>query len=314
MLQQNKIASDPFATLIANAIEQGRELSLELARQVDTVSPGHRFGFPKHIHMIALAGEADQFGRLEKLSRHDTALLKLLLSIHDIGRHQEALNKLSNTQDSRNHGELGAEIIINNGLLIALSQRDQQVILDAVKYHCTKEVPLSGRSQKFCYFLRDLDKLEILSGGFMQVGGAYDQIVLHYLSEEQRQSLRSDEQLQSVCIEIVDCGLKSKSCVEPCDPIAGIFYRAMNDRITPTQEALIAIKSSRQAELSNCSDNYGAYMLLHVAMIFDLHSTTARQRIQQDSLLDSRLEFLDRRLSKADSAEVRRCVAKFFEN
>ena len=306
MLDQSQAKSRKEPSQIDQIIDRGSELSLKLAQQVDSISPGHRFGFPKHLHMVELADRAEDFAKFEKLSSREAGLLKILLSVHDIGRHQEALNKLNNKSSEKNHGDLGRALLESENVLDGLTEVEKLVILEAVQFHCAKEVPLTGESLRFCYFLRDLDKLEILSGAFMTPSGVFAQLELHYLNEQQREQIRSDSALEINCLDIVSAALSQAGEYQGAilGPIAQIFFNAMHDNPGSQQEALHAIAERRQAALSNCFDNYAAYMLVHVAMIFDIRSQTVKSQLQEGALLDSRITFLSKRLAPQDLALV----------
>ena len=305
-------------TLYESVVQSGLELSLRLAGELDSMSPGHRFGFGKYQHMRDLADQAQQWGKVENLTPHEVGILRIILALHDIGRHEEEILKRLPEDQRRQrypgaviprHSSLGAFVLERNGILAELQSDDRQLVLAAIRYHGEKDVPLEGRARDFCYYLRDIDKLELLSSeNFSQPRGVLKQIETHFLTEPERLALNSDENLRAQCLEIVTVALAGDDCAIPTDPIAAKTHAAMYTPPQAEQEAIAAILANRQAELSNCKQSWASYMLLHVALIFDVHSEYAMNQISQQHLLDQRLKFIKRRVDRETFEAIKAVV------
>jgi len=83
---------------------------------------------------------------------------------HDVGRFfQYSKYKTFRDNISVNHGRLGAEILRETEVLASIALREQELIINTVKFHNTFEVPTFGDEQKilFLRLIRDADKLDI---------------------------------------------------------------------------------------------------------------------------------------------------------
>ena len=102
-------------------------------------------------------------GRLS-LDDHQTMLAEALALFHDIGRFpQYARYKTFRDSVSINHGLLGAETLLKEGVLHALPDNEQRLIIEAVKFHNAFAIPkkANGTITFFIKLLRDADKLDI---------------------------------------------------------------------------------------------------------------------------------------------------------
>ena len=84
--------------------------------------------------------------------------------MHDIGRFpQYAQYKTFRDSISVNHGKLGAEVIDQENVLGGLPLNEQEVIMDAVRFHNAFAVPdsLDPETTFFLKMVRDADKLDI---------------------------------------------------------------------------------------------------------------------------------------------------------
>lgn len=91
-------------------------------------------------------------------------LAECIALFHDVGRFPQ-LQKYKTFRDSIsvNHGALGAETLLNLGILDRLPEKEQRIILQAVKYHNAFKIPRleDARETHFLKLIRDADKLDI---------------------------------------------------------------------------------------------------------------------------------------------------------
>lgn len=83
---------------------------------------------------------------------------------HDVGRFpQYARYRTFLDRVSVNHGELGAEVLVENSILGRLSGRERDIIITAVKLHNAFKTPVLDDPEKimFLQMVRDADKLDI---------------------------------------------------------------------------------------------------------------------------------------------------------
>jgi len=308
-IQKNTFHPNREETVYERTISAVLERSLRLATEIDCITPGHRFGFPKHQHAIDLSDKAEHWGKLEGLDSHQTGILKVLLACHDIGRPLEAIKRLQSPNDtSIDHGELGAEYLITSGVLNLLQPEDAALIVSAARQHNKKIVTLTGRELDFCYYLRDLDKLEILaSEQYSTPKGILTQIKLHYLSPEEGARLPESEALN--IIQEVLSG--NDSIVFDQNPLSQKVYQIMADAPLMDHEAIKAIEFRRQAELSSLKQSWCSYMLLHVAMIFDTKSDFALREVLELGLLEKRMNFIKSRLDEELYLKIDSIVTDF---
>jgi hypothetical protein len=98
------------------------------------------------------------------LSNNQTILAETIALFHDIGRFpQYAKYKTFRDSISVNHGLLGAQTLQEEKVLQNLPEKEQELIIQAVKFHNAFSIP---RKQKhdtllFIKLIRDADKLDI---------------------------------------------------------------------------------------------------------------------------------------------------------
>jgi len=91
-------------------------------------------------------------------------LAETVALFHDIGRFpQYAKYKTFRDSISVNHGLLGAQTIVEKGLLRNLSEEEQEIIIQSVTFHNAFSVPKKEKAEIvfFIQLIRDADKLDI---------------------------------------------------------------------------------------------------------------------------------------------------------
>jgi hypothetical protein len=102
--------------------------------------------------------------RDESLDAGDAIIAEAVALFHDVGRfRQYAEYKTFKDSVSVNHGELGARVLADAGILKHLPVREQEIITTAVKFHNAFRMPDLGSHDSilFLKLIRDADKLDI---------------------------------------------------------------------------------------------------------------------------------------------------------
>jgi len=105
-----------------------------------------------------------EISRRLSLDGHKTMLAEAVALFHDIGRFpQYAQYKTFRDSVSVNHGLLGAQILLKEGILHALPENDRGLIIEAVKFHNAFSIPKKANNTVafFIKLIRDADKLDI---------------------------------------------------------------------------------------------------------------------------------------------------------
>jgi putative nucleotidyltransferase with HDIG domain len=100
----------------------------------------------------------------ESLGENDALMAEAVALLHDVGRFPQYFEyRTFQDRKSVNHGELGARIIRERGVLDNITPDERGLILDAVKYHNTFKLPDLEDKRKvfFIKLIRDADKLDI---------------------------------------------------------------------------------------------------------------------------------------------------------
>jgi hypothetical protein len=98
------------------------------------------------------------------LKENQTMLAETIALFHDVGRFpQYAQYKTFRDSISVNHGLLGAQILAEHKVLKNLSEHEQEIIIQSVKFHNAFSIPKKEREEiiYFIRLIRDADKLDI---------------------------------------------------------------------------------------------------------------------------------------------------------
>ena len=131
------------------------ELFEEYTSKYDKTSPGISL---KYNHSFRVVKKALRIAKSIKLSEEDIELVRVCALLHDIARFEQYANYESfDDSKSFDHGDKGAEILIENGIT-------NEIVLNTVKYHNKLEIPknLDSRNKKFLKIIRDADKVDIM--------------------------------------------------------------------------------------------------------------------------------------------------------
>ena len=100
-----------------------------------------------------------------ELNKEEQDLAALCGLLHDIGRFEQYKRyKSYKDLETVDHGNLGEEILKENGFISKFTSNNQDIVLKAVKYHNKYKVPntLSDKNKLFINIIRDADKMDIL--------------------------------------------------------------------------------------------------------------------------------------------------------
>ncbi|HEU0264394.1 MAG TPA: HD domain-containing protein, partial [Geobacterales bacterium] len=102
----------------------------------------------------------EELGIAEPMAR----LARLIALFHDVGRFpQYCRYKTFKDSESENHGALGARVLVEEGVLSKLSERERSLVIRGVTLHNVFALPagLDGESLLLLQLIRDADKLDI---------------------------------------------------------------------------------------------------------------------------------------------------------
>lgn len=315
---------------IDKVVTSVRVHSLPLIAEILEKSPEHLFGGAKAAHMERLLGQVSDFAVELGLDPHETGLLAIILRSHDIGRHIEVINNLHTLRPGVRHGILSANFLNEKNILEDFSPNDQYVITKAVEWHSELKVPEKDenvkqatfdRARKLCYFLRDMDKEDILAEErFMNPLGILEQIDLHYLTEDER-SLLSNDELKDVLLVSI---LNSLSERRPTKKTGSDFSEGqpldIRDKVTAimnnelTSDAIDMFVDKETIPIANIVHSYANYMLTQVAMIFDLELPSSVKKLydQAEYYLGPRLRFIQMRTTPEEFSQIISTLVGFF--
>ena len=118
----------------------------------------------KELHSLNVSSNMLSIAQALLQNRNKVLIAEAIGLLHDIGRFpQYAQYRTFRDSDSVNHGRLGAEVITEKKMLAALSRDEQELILDAVRFHNAYAIPegLDPDKKFFLKMIRDADKLDI---------------------------------------------------------------------------------------------------------------------------------------------------------
>ena len=118
----------------------------------------------KETHTYRVAANMCSLSSEMLKNRNKVLVAEAVGLLHDIGRFsQYAQYRTFRDNVSVNHGRLGAEVIESANILRGLPLNEQQMVIDAVRYHNALGIPdsLDPETIFFLKMIRDADKLDI---------------------------------------------------------------------------------------------------------------------------------------------------------
>lgn len=118
----------------------------------------------KELHTFNVFENITKIAQEKKLSRNSILLAGATALFHDVGRFSQ-YTKYKTFRDniSVNHGKLGAEILLEKNVLKSLPLNEQELIVNAVRFHNAFAVPVNQEPDALLLIklIRDADKLDI---------------------------------------------------------------------------------------------------------------------------------------------------------
>lgn len=118
----------------------------------------------KELHTVNVGSNMVRIARSVLQNKSKVFLAEAIGLLHDIGRFpQYEQHRTFRDSISINHGKLGAEVIVKENALKAVPQGEQEIIIDAVRFHNVFSIPhvLDPEKIFFLKMVRDADKLDI---------------------------------------------------------------------------------------------------------------------------------------------------------
>jgi HD superfamily phosphohydrolase YqeK len=118
----------------------------------------------KEHHTARVCENIVEISRRLLLDGNKALLAEAVALFHDIGRFpQYAQYKTFRDSVSVNHGLLGAQTLLKERILHVLPENEQELIIEAVKFHNTFSIPQKAHTDSifFIKLIRDADKLDI---------------------------------------------------------------------------------------------------------------------------------------------------------
>ncbi|KAF0219252.1 MAG: metal-dependent [Geobacteraceae bacterium] len=118
----------------------------------------------KEEHTHNICANIVRIAEEEGTSGAPLALAEAIALFHDVGRFRQYRQyKTFKDSESINHAALGAQVLRESGVLTAFPQPEQDIIIQAVRFHNAFAVPekLSEEHRFFLQLIRDADKLDI---------------------------------------------------------------------------------------------------------------------------------------------------------
>jgi|Deesub1362A_J573_1020465.scaffolds.fasta_scaffold00395_2 hypothetical protein len=115
-------------------------------------------------HTYNVCSNIIQIAKEQALSEDMLMLAETIGLFHDVGRFpQYARYRTFRDSTSVNHGELGSEVLKEEKVLDSLPKKEQDIILNAVKFHNAFSLPALDEPETllFLRLIRDADKLDI---------------------------------------------------------------------------------------------------------------------------------------------------------
>ncbi|MCK5056433.1 MAG: HD domain-containing protein [Candidatus Aminicenantes bacterium] len=119
----------------------------------------------KEEHTFRVCSHIIRIAESLSLEQEDVYIAEAAALFHDIGRFEQFRRyQTFNDSKSKNHAELGVEVLEQGDWLANLKAAEREIILKAVKFHNARDLP-AGESEAVIFFLKllkDADKLDIL--------------------------------------------------------------------------------------------------------------------------------------------------------
>ena len=144
------------------------KIKYEFKRYVSNYDPKSERIKLKISHIVRVANNCKLLAQNLNLSEEEISLAEAIGYFHDIGRFEQVriANTFSDRDSKINHGELGAKILFEDGLIrnFIKNSKYDKIIKTAVINHNRARIEnnISEKEMLFSKIIRDADKLDIL--------------------------------------------------------------------------------------------------------------------------------------------------------
>lgn len=117
----------------------------------------------KQEHTYRVRDNILKIGRSLNLDNKSLMLCEIIGLFHDVGRFKQYHeNGTFSDSITGSHAKLSIEILIENNVLLALTDFEKEIVIKAIDYHNCYEIPENETEEikMFCRLIRDADKLD----------------------------------------------------------------------------------------------------------------------------------------------------------
>lgn len=117
----------------------------------------------KEEHTYRVAKNSAAIAKSLKLEDNQRGLAEVIGLFHDIGRFKQySTYKTFNDTKTGSHADIGVDVLRESGILSCLQKVEQELVLNAIKYHNLYEIPQKDSPEVIQHskIIRDADKLD----------------------------------------------------------------------------------------------------------------------------------------------------------
>lgn len=170
-------------------INKAKEIFYEYASHYDCENGKIKL---KIIHTMAVADVMEQLTELCGLPERIRNLAGVCAVFHDIGRFEQVIQYDTFLDHlSRDHADLGCEVLVSEHFLEFLPEREQQQVLTAIRNHNKFQIEegLDEETLLLCKLIRDADKCDIFRVFACEdmvdtMGETYEQVAEETVTDE----------------------------------------------------------------------------------------------------------------------------------
>lgn len=278
-------------------------LALDLATQVEEKDNWNYFGIAKYNKDVE---KSEKIFENLTIPEDEKKLFKIIVKAHDIWRHQEVLWSLDTLRKWERHWIISSELLKNNNSLKWLEEEQKEIIYNAIKFHSEKEVDLDKGSieHKLCYILRDYDKKEIIDNDkFLSDEGVFWELKKHYFWDNLNKDYSSIVSKLIKNPEFTNNNF-NKTELQLKDYLSlWIEESAFND-----------FKECKTINVSDIKYSYSTYMLMSIAMIFDISNDDVLVETINTPMFKKRFDFIEKRVNKEEFQTIITTTKTYLEN
>lgn len=345
-----------LSSRVATIVARVQDLGLALATRLDEASPDHPHGKRKHhAHVGKMVEELPGLCAQYKLSPEMSELATIVFSAHDLGRPVEALEKIQepSKQHRTAHGAVSVKVMQDKNILRDLDPRQKFLVEFAVQYHCERSLPadeqivrlvreaipaadnaeaIAKEAVDLCYFLRDRDKVDILSksADYLRPEFVAKELALHHFPKNAElgrnelfpEELAKSSDFKQVVLHAVT-ELLAKPIGTPLSP-SGIANGSLDADVYPVITDLMnrGIETRTQQDFLDgkacykplVGHSWATYLLYASAFAFDLKHPATVKEVADKGLLDPWMNFVKGRVGPDEFSRYETTLKKYMES